>query len=193
MPMAPKKKASPKKKVAKKKAVKKKLHPFKKSINAWNQVKVMDYVCDQLATSSKGLGSIITQAREETGNFPSYSSIMAWISKDSKLLEMYVRAKEAQADYMADELLQIVDYEVDDIVMVDGAPLMVDGKPVKAKSNVGVQHAKLRADTRKWLAAKLKPNKYGEKTTSVLTGPDGGALQVESKTMSVVQGVAAKK
>jgi hypothetical protein len=36
----------------------------------------------------------------------------------------------------------------------------------------------LRIDARKWYASKLAPKKYGEKTQTELSGPDGAPLNV---------------
>jgi hypothetical protein len=68
------------------------------------------------------------------------------------------RARAAQAECLADELVEIAD-EVQD-----------------TDDMVKVQAAKLRIDTRKWVASKLLPKKYGERvdmnhggTTTVIT------------------------
>jgi hypothetical protein len=36
----------------------------------------------------------------------------------------------------------------------------------------------LRVDTRKWMAGKLAPKKYGEKVTQEITGNDGGPIEM---------------
>ena len=38
---------------------------------------------------------------------------------------------------------------------------------------------RIRVDTRKWLASKLKPKKYGDVNKVELTGKDGGAVEVD--------------
>jgi hypothetical protein len=53
------------------------------------------------------------------------------------------RAREERADLLAKEILEIAD-----------AP---------CKDAVEVQHARNRIDTRKWLASKLAPRKYGDR------------------------------
>jgi len=173
--MPVKKKAATKKRVVKKKAApKKKLHPMKLNIKSWDKDKVLDFICDELATSSKGIGSILNAMKSKTGDAPSYSRLMYWLDADEALQEKYTRGKMAQADFMADELLEIADSTADEIVDQNG---------VSRKDGADVQHKRLRVDTRKWLASKLKPKKYGEKldlTGEVntviikdLTGSDG--------------------
>ena len=39
-----------------------------------------------------------------------------------------------------------------------------------------VQRSKLRIDARKWKASKLAPQKYGDKVSTEVSGPDGGAV-----------------
>lgn len=171
--MVAKKKAPVKKAPAKRAPAAKKtpLHPMRKDLKDWNRDKVMDHVCDELATSSKGLGSIISAARDSTGDFPSYSTIMKWLEDDAKLSERYARAKAAQADFMADELLEIADSSVETVTDQNG---------VSRKDSADVQHKRLRVDTRKWLAAKLKPKVYGDKLQQEVTGKDGGPIKTET-------------
>lgn len=136
-------------------------HPLKLNGKDWDKGLVMNHLCDQLATTSNGIGTILRSGYQGK-DLPSYSSIMAWLDADEKLLDRYTRAKEAQADFMADEILDIAD---------DGSNDWME-RHDKDGNNVGwqvngehVQRSRLRIESRKWLASKLKPKKYGEKTT----------------------------
>ena len=81
---------------------------------------------------------------------------MAWLDGSKPAFsEQYARAREAQADKLAEEALQIADDGRSD-TYVDG-----DGN-VKTDTEV-IQRSKLRVDTRKWLASKMAPKKYGDK------------------------------
>jgi hypothetical protein len=42
-----------------------------------------------------------------------------------------------------------------------------------------INRSRLRVDTRKWIAAKLKPKRYGDATLLKHGDPDGNALKVE--------------
>jgi len=138
----------------------------------YDKEKVMDYICDALATSSRGLGNIIKYGEEEFKSFPTYSTIMQWLSDDEELSERYARAKEAQADYMADEMLDIADDGRNDWMKKHQA----NGESVDVVNNEVIQRSKLRIDARKWLASKLKPKKYSEKLQTEHSGPDGGPI-----------------
>lgn len=137
------------------------VHPLMLDDRDWNRDKVMDHICNQIATTSRGIGNILVAGYE--GNaLPVYSTVMKWIDEDTALSDRYTRAKEAQADFMADEILDIADDGTNDWMErhdKDGgnAGYQINGEHV--------QRSRLRIESRKWLASKLKPKKYGEKTT----------------------------
>jgi hypothetical protein len=64
----------------------------------------------------------------------------ATLDGDEALRKRYTRAKELQAENLAEEIIEIADGESED-----------------------VQRDRLRVESRKWVAAKLLPKKYGEK------------------------------
>lgn len=117
-------------------------------------------------------------SRDES--MPSMATLFKWLREIPEFSQQYARAKEESADAMAEDILEIADNEVEQPLIVDGLPMQVDGKLVMVKDNVSVQHAKLRVDTRKWLMAKMKPKRYGEKVTNEHTGTDGAPIEVES-------------
>lgn len=105
-------------------------------------------ICNKIACGK----SLVKICQEEK---ISYQTILDWLCrKDEPYCEfagMYARAKEDQADYLADQLLDISDYAESVIVGNDKS------------DNARVQAVRLKVDTRKWVAAKLKPRKYGDK------------------------------
>lgn len=92
----------------------------------------------------------------KNSDMPSYTSVMNWLAadKDGLLVERYARAREAQADYRADETIDIADECTD--------------------ANI----ARIRIDARKWHSGKLAPKKYGDKVQNEHSGPDGGGIPV---------------
>ena len=65
---------------------------------------------------------------------------------------------------MADELLDISDNDVSQPLLIEGRPVLDEkGFAIMVKDNVGVQHARLRVDTRKWFMSKVLP-KFSDKT-----------------------------
>lgn len=74
---------------------------------------------------------------------PGEKTVYQWLAKNSVFAQQYTRAREAQMEAMATEILEICDE--------------------KAATSEAVQRNRLRVDTRKWLMGKLQPKKYGDK------------------------------
>jgi hypothetical protein len=82
----------------------------------------------------------------------SKGSLITWLAKHA---DQYARAREAQADKMAEDILQIADDGLNDSYVDEDGNRRTD-QDVVARS-------KLRIDARKWLAGKMAPKKYGDK------------------------------
>lgn len=99
--------------------------------------------------------------------FPHIATIFSWLSKeDHPFHERYARARVVQAELLADDLIEMSD---DDSKDVSGE--------LQMPNNVAVQRSKLKVDTRKWIASKLLPKKYGDKVQAEVSGKDGGPVQ----------------
>jgi hypothetical protein len=145
-------------------------------------VRYSQQVCDQictLLTEGHSLRSICSLA-----GMPTVTSVMRWLGEDahSDFREQYARAREAQADRMAEDILAIADEQCTMIKADkhgsrddDG-----DGNTEVVFDPTAVARNRLRVDARKWLASKMAPKKYGDKIEAVHTGPDGGAVQISS-------------
>lgn len=116
----------------------------------------------------------------ELETMPSISTVMRWLADEryGAFREQYVRAREAQADVMAEEILQIADDGRNDTQVDDEGRVIVD--------HDHIARSRLRVDARKWLASKMAPKKYGDKITAEHTGPNGSALQVNSTVTFVM-------
>ncbi len=77
------------------------------------------------------------------------------------LVERYTRARAIQADRMAEEIIEIADDATNDFMERRGK----DGTKKVEFNSENVNRSRLRIDTRKWLAGKLKPKVYGDKQT----------------------------
>jgi hypothetical protein len=98
---------------------------------------------------------------------PSRHSVFRWLASDEKFRDQYARAREIQAEVFADEMIAIADDISNDVT---GELEMPNG--------VAVQRAKLQIDTRKWIACKLLPRKYGDKIQSEHVGKNGEKLEL---------------
>ena len=107
-------------------------------------------ICDRLA-DGKSLKEI---CKDE--NMPKKTAVYEWLLRHKEFADMYARAREDQADSLADEITAIAD--ADPAVILDDK-----GKP--RLDSAFVQWQKNRVDARKWVAAKLKPRKYSDRIT----------------------------
>ncbi|MEL6364292.1 MAG: terminase small subunit protein [Pseudomonadota bacterium] len=90
---------------------------------------------------------------------PSTSIVLREMAKNPYAAEQYARARDAQADWFADELVEIADDKSGD-----------------------TQRDKLRVDTRKWVASKMKPRRYGERVAQEISGPGGDPVRTQNVT-----------
>lgn len=128
---------------------------------------LFDTICERIA-EGESLRSICKDK-----DMPAMSAVFKWLAKDGneKLVEQYARARETQADALADEILNIADDSGLDVSVDEKGKYKVDGE--------AIQRANLRIDARKWLAGKMRPKKYGDRTQMELSGPNGGAIKTK--------------
>lgn len=107
-------------------------------------------ICMAIAESSHGL-KVLCDLNDD---FPSHSTIRKWIFENKKFSDNYDKAKQEQADYLADEILRIADDKDGDLIA---------GEFGEVGNSTNVSRARLQIDARKWIASKLKPKKWGEK------------------------------
>lgn len=112
-----------------------------------------DKICTIISTSSKSMATI---AREVNIDMV---TIFRWLDDSDEFRKQYTRAKELQADYLAEEMLDIADDTKGDTTKVKR-----NGKFEDVENTEWINRSKLRVETRKWIASKLKPKKYGDKT-----------------------------
>lgn len=107
---------------------------------------------------------------------PAASTVFLWLSQNEAFSEQYARARDAQADALFDEILEIADDARNDWMARNGedaAGWAVNGEHI--------QRSRLRVDSRKWMAARLAPKKYGERVDLNHSG-DVGVTTVFSAT-----------
>lgn len=90
-------------------------------------------------------------------DMPNASTVYTWIDRHPSFAEKYARARSAQTEAMLEDMLEIAD-----------------------NAKIDPQDKRIRIDTRKWAMSKLRPKKYGDKLDLEHSGPDGGAIKVES-------------
>ena len=128
-------------------------------------------ICKRIA-EGESLVSITTD-----DDRPGYSTVMAWLAAHKEFQEKYAHAREVQADFYADEIIEIAKKR-------DLDNPLPNGRGGYGSDTTAVQRDRLIVDALKWKASKLAPKKYGEKIQQEVTGADGTAL-IPSITVNV--------
>jgi hypothetical protein len=105
---------------------------------------------------------------------PDRTTIYDWLLKDADFAHQYARAREEQADTLADEIVAIADEQPEIIAVVDKKT----GALIEHKlDGAFLQWQKNRIEARKWTAMKLRPKKYGDKLE--LAGDPNNPMKLE--------------
>lgn len=109
----------------------------------------------------------------ESEHLPSRETVRKRLIDDSVFQGRYARAREAQADTIFEDILQIADDARNDWMERNG-----EGDLGWAANGEHIQRSRLRIDARKWMAGKLRPKVYGDKVDIDHSNTDGslGAL-----------------
>lgn len=112
---------------------------------------IQDEICERIA-----IGQSARKIAEDP-TMPSIRAIFYLLRTDESFLQQYIRAKEEQAEYLIEELLDISDDAKNDWMQKNAAD-----NPGWVINGEHIARSRLRIETRKWIAAKLKPIKYGD-------------------------------
>lgn len=93
----------------------------------------------------------------KSDDMPDKATVFRWLADatNESFRDQYARAREVQADTLFEECLDIADDSSRDTKTLEDGREVVD--------NEVVQRSRLRVDTRKWMAGKLRPKVYGDK------------------------------
>lgn len=127
----------------------------------YNQA-VIDELCQEISTSTASLVTIC-----KSDKYPSVAIVIRWLSdgKHPDFVSQYTLAKQIQAEFLAEQIIEIADDSGQDTVTRFDA----QGRPYKIEDKEWTNRSRLRVDARKWVAAKLLPKKYGDSSKIDLT------------------------
>lgn len=144
---------------------------------------LVDKICEKIACSNKGLHHIL----DKNKSFPSFSTFFKWLGTKEYgyLSDKYARAREIQAEFLADEIIDIAD------TCRQGTKVVT--KPGGKETTTGdmVQRSNLMIEARKWKAEKLAPRKFGNKidvttqgekintTPAIITLSNGSQISID--------------
>lgn len=131
---------------------------------------IAEDICVRIATSGKGLATILAS----DDGFPSYAVVLRWLNSNAEFDEMFTRARELKADFIGDEILEIVD-DLDE----------------EANSR------RVRADARIKLMEKLNPKRYGNRLDVTSGGEPLPApppsIVIDARVQSIMLTAAERK
>lgn len=118
--------------------------------------KLADKICKRIAE-----GESLRKICDDSA-IPSITSVRRWLADEKRadFRLQYACAREEQADFYADAIIEIADTEPDP------------------------QKARVRIDARKWYAGKLKPKKYGDKMQ--LSGDEDNPIAITTVTRTII-------
>lgn len=122
-------------------------------------------------------------------HMPAQSTVFEWLARNPDFRAAYAIAKQFLAETLADEILEIAD---------DAARDFANGKDGPEFQHEHVQRARLRVDSRKWLASKLAPKRYGDALALRNGAADPGARllsqeELATRLIAILSGVAGRK
>lgn len=121
-------------------------------------------ICLKIATNPMGLEHLCKANK----HWPCFQTIYEWRIKVPLFGEMYAKAKIAQIEVLTDQSLSIADDTINDsLLRIDSRT----GETTEICNNEWVNRSRLRVQTRQWLATKLAPMIYGDRT--LLTDSSG--------------------
>jgi len=125
-----------------------------------------DKICEEIV-QGKGIVSIC-----ESDDMPEPMTVFRWLNTKEDFCYKYTRAKELQAEKMADDILQIADDGSNDTYMTGE-----DGDEERVNHD-HINRSRLRVDTRKWLMSHYAPKKYSDRIQQELSGKNGGPVEI---------------
>jgi hypothetical protein len=124
-------------------------------------------ICELTATHAVGIKAL----RKQYPDLPDDTTIASWRFRHDDFARQYVKAKQLQAELLADQIVDISD---------DSSRDIVTGKNGDEQCNTEfVARSRLRVDSRKWIASKLAPKIYGDRQIIEQTTTENEQLKAE--------------
>ncbi len=120
-------------------------------------------------------GRALRKILKDDENMPSTQTFYKWIDEDELKSKQYARACEVRADAIFDDIIEIADDSSYDAIVTDNGEII---------NSEFVARSRIRIDARKWIASKLNPKKYGDKT-DITSGGD----KIQTTILSLGNGI----
>lgn len=121
---------------------------------------------------------------------PNVATVIRWLANPeyAEFCAQYARAREAQADILADEIIDLAD-----ICRQGSKTTKKANGDIETVTGDMVERSRLQIDARKWYASKLAPKKYSDKLA--IGGADDlpPVQQVYAMSTEALLAIAARK
>lgn len=136
--------------------------------------KIAEEICFRIA-SGESLRSV---CRDD--HMPDKHTVLNWLfsNKHPEFEEKYRLARAMQAEGYAEEICDIADNASNDWMERNDPD-----NPGYTLNGEYYQRSRLRVDARKWVASKLLPKKYGERTLTELIGNKENPIQINANVV----------
>ena len=125
---------------------------------------IFELICNMIADGSS--------LRAAVANLKTHTSLFfVYLGKSDEAKERYTRAVNERTEGQVDEIIEIADDKADDYIVGENG---IQG------NSVNVQRDKLRIDTRKWVASKMRPQKYGDALKVKHADHEGKELKINA-------------
>ena len=108
-------------------------------------------------------------------HMPQRQTIYNWKRQNEEFFDKYERARRDQIDTFIDQIIDIADDNTNDTIEFDK-----NGKKIKIPNKEHMMRSGLRIDTRKWIASKIMPKRFGDKVEVEHSG------EVTNKNIEIV-------
>jgi hypothetical protein len=125
-----------------------------------NKEEIIDFILSSIRNKGLSLRKSLEEARVFFKLEIGLTTVNDWLN-EAECSEQYAHAREARADKIFEEILEISDSDKDDILYD------ADRNPVP--NSIKIQRNRLQVDARKWMLGKMQPKKYSDKIENVNT------------------------
>ena len=107
---------------------------------------IADFICDEIVETGNSLRQIFRDHKNNPNSpqLPGWTTFFKWLDENESFANQYARACNERVEAFREDIKDIADEAV-------------------GQDAAGVQAAKLRIETRKWLMGKANPKKYGDR------------------------------
>lgn len=107
---------------------------------------IADFICDEIVETGNSLRQIFRDHKNnpDSPQLPGWTTFFKWLDENESFANQYARACNERVEAFREDIKDIADEAV-------------------GQDAAGVQAAKLRIETRKWLMGKANPKKYGDR------------------------------